>query len=162
MIGRREFGIAGASALALAALERSAFAQSKKDEDAKRDEHHVDHHGDDMFAACAKACSDCQRACDSCATHCAHMLHEGSDKHLTTLATCQDCADVCAAASQIVARKGPFAALVCKACVDACARCAKECEKFPDDAHMKMCAEECRKCEKACKEMLSHVEHAAK
>ena len=43
----------------------------------------------------------------------------------------------------------------------ACDRCAKECEKFPQDQHMAACAEECRKCEKACKAMLPHVGHAA-
>lgn len=78
---------------------------------------------------------------------------------MTTLATCQDCADVCVAASQIVARGGPFAAEICVACADVCADCAKECEKFPDDQHMKECAEECRECEKACRDMVKHVGH---
>jgi hypothetical protein len=109
--------------------------------------------------ACAAACSDCQRSCDGCATHCAHLLFEGQKAHFATLATCQDCATVCAAASQIVARGGPFSHVICTACADACERCAKECEKFPGDMHMKACAQECRKCEKACREMLkaSHV-----
>jgi hypothetical protein len=35
--------------------------------------------------------------------------------------------------------------------------CAKACEAFPDDKHMKACAEECRKCEKACKAMVKHM-----
>ena len=107
-----------------------------------------------MTMACAKACSDCQRVCDSCSIHCAHMLHEGKKAHFATLTSCQDCATVCAAASQIVARGGPYSNEICKACVDVCAKCAKECEKFPEDTHMKACAQECRKCEKACLEML--------
>jgi hypothetical protein len=58
-----------------------------------------------------------------------------------------------------VARRGPFSDAICHACAEACARCAKACEKFPNDPHMKRCAEECRKCEKACKEMLTHLGH---
>lgn len=155
MIGRREFGAAGLSVLALAALEHTTFSQEKENDEGGLQ--HPVH--DKAFQACAKACSDCQRACDMCSTHCAHLLHDGKKDHLTTLATCQDCADFCAAASQIVARDGPFAALICKACEEACARCGKECKKFPNDKHMKMCAEECRKCEKACREMVQHTAH---
>ncbi len=154
MIGRREFGVAGLSAMALAALEGSAFAQPA----AKPASGHAEHDG--MLQACAKACSDCQRACDSCAIHCAHMLRDGQKAHATTLMTCLDCADFCAAAAHIVARGGPFAASICESCAEACARCGKECEKFPDDKHMKMCAEECRKCEKACRDMVKHAGQA--
>jgi len=114
----------------------------------------------EAMRACAKACSDCQRECDACATHCAHMVKDGKAQHLTTLMTCQDCAGICATAAQIVSRHGPFSGLICESCTDACARCAKECERFPDDAHMKRCAEECRKCEKACKDMLKHIGEA--
>jgi microcystin-dependent protein len=141
MIGRRQFGIAGVSAMALAALKGSAFAHEHGEQDA--------------LDACAKACSDCQRSCDHCATHCAHEVHAGHAEHMTTLATCRDCAEFCSAAARIVAADGPFADLICGACAEACARCGHACEKFPDDEHMKMCAAECRKCEKACKDMLA-------
>ncbi len=151
MIGRREFGITGLSAIALAALEGAAFAQEKP----QRSGAHAGH--DKMLEACAKACSDCQRACDICATHCAGLLQEGKKEHAKTLATCQDCAAFCVAAAQIVSRGGPFAGLICESCAEACAACGKECERFPNDEHMKMCAEECRKCEKACREMVKHV-----
>lgn len=154
MLGRREFGITGLSAVALAALEGNLFAQAPQ----AAAPHHMEH--DAMLQACAKACSDCQRACDMCATHCAHQLAEGKKEHLATLATCRDCADFCATAAQIVARGGPFAALICQSCAEACARCAIECEKFPNDEHMKLCAQECRKCEKACKDMVQHAGHA--
>lgn len=154
MMGRREFAMAGLSAAAIAAFEGAAFAQ------APSGGAHAEH--DDMLQACAEACSDCQRACDMCATHCAHLLADGKKEHATTLATCQDCADFCAAAAQIVARGGPFAALICQSCAEACARCATQCEKFPDDEHMTRCAKECRKCEKACRDMVAHAGHAKK
>lgn len=143
MLGRREFGVAGASMVAAVALGGTALAQPRQGSS-----------HDEMLQACAKACSDCQRACSSCSTHCAHELHAGHIDHIATLATCQDCADFCSSAAEIVARGGPFAALICESCAEACSRCAAECEKFKDDKHMKMCAEECRKCEKACREMV--------
>lgn len=154
MIGRREFAVTGLSALAIAAMETTAFAQRGGKKQAGG---HLEHDG--MLKSCAEACSDCQQECDRCSTHCAHLLHSGKQEHMTTLATCQDCADVCVAASQIVARGGPFAAEICGACAEVCADCAKECEKFPDDQHMKECAEECRECEKACRDMVKHVGH---
>lgn len=156
MIGRRAFGMTGLSAMALAALEGNVFAQAPQA--AVGAPHHMEH--DAMLQACAKACSDCQRACDMCATHCAHQLADGKKEHLTTFGTCRDCADFCATAAQITARGGPFAALICRSCAEACARCAVECEKFPADEHMTMCAQECRKCEKACNDMVQHADHA--
>ncbi len=155
MIGRREFGATALSAMAVAALQAPALAQSKSKPDG--DAHHSEH--DKSLQACAKACSDCQRECDTCATHCAHQLSEGHKEHLTTLMTCRDCATICAAASRIVAAGGPFSTLICESCAKACAECAKACEKFPDDKHMKQCAAECRKCEKDCLAMLKHSAH---
>jgi hypothetical protein len=139
--------------VALAIFGLMLFAQQGQTQ-----EKAVDHMKlDAIMQECAQACSDCQRACDLCATHCAQMLHEGKKEHLFTLATCRDCATVCAAAAQIVARGGPFAALICEACAKACDQCATACEAFPDDEHMKACAEECRRCEQACQEMLKHI-----
>lgn len=159
MIGRREFAVTGLSAVALAALEGSAFAQAPAAEKgAVAGAVHAEH--DSMLQACAQACSDCQRACDMCSTHCAHKLAEGHKEHMASLGTCRDCADFCATAAQIVSRGGPFSTEICKGCAEACAQCAAACEKFPDDAHMKACAAECRKCEKACREMVSHAAHA--
>jgi hypothetical protein len=147
-----KFSSIGLSAFVSAILGVLAFAQVGKTQvKANHQEHSV------AMQACAKACSDCQRQCDTCATHCAHQLSEGKKEHLTTLMTCQDCADFCAAASQIVSRGGPFAGLICGSCADACARCGKECEKFSGDEHMKQCAEECRKCEKSCRDMIKHM-----
>jgi hypothetical protein len=120
------------------------------------DEHHAG-----VFDKCARACGDCQRECDSCGAHCAKLVADGKKEHLHTLKTCQDCGTHCSAAATIVARKGPFSDLICKACTDACARCGKACGKYPDDEHMKRCAEECRRCEKACREMLTHTKATA-
>ena len=147
------FALVALLALAPTARTEEPKAQPAKAEPAKTE--HSEH--DAMMMACAKACSDCQRMCDMCGTHCAHMLAEGKKEHAKTLATCQDCSTICAAASSVVARGGPFSGTVCAACAECCSKCAKACEAHPDDKHMKMCAEECRKCEKACLDMVKHM-----
>jgi hypothetical protein len=148
----RKIGGISLVVLALAIVGVVAFAQQGQTQETV---HHTEHNP--MMQECAKVCSDCQRECDTCATHCAHMLHEGRKAHLTTLMTCQDCATVCSAAAQIVARGGPHSVLICECCTKACDLCGTACEKFPDDEHMKACAEECRKCEKVCKAMVKHM-----
>jgi hypothetical protein len=156
------FKIAGSCLMILALLAVVGMAPPAKRPETKPEEpakvakgEHMEH--DAMMMACAKACSDCQRMCDMCTTHCGHMLADGKKEHAMSLATCQDCATFCAASSQIVARGGPYSAIICKACMECCAKCAMECEKHPDDKHMKMCAEECRKCEKSCTDMVKHM-----
>lgn len=146
---RRDFSYLGLSSLGTAALAGAALGQEDRRDRTSVEPQHVEH-----MRECAKICSDCQRECDACATHCGRVLADGKREHFATLMTCRDCADFCTAAAQIVARLGPFAALICQACADACARCGKECEKYPNDEHMKRCAEECRKCEKACNDMV--------
>ena len=152
-MNRKLFRAVGVVAIALGVF--GASASGKKDEVVKKVVDHMEHNA--MMQKCAKVCSDCQRACDSCATHCAHMLHEGKKEHLATLMNCQDCASVCSAAAQIVARGGPQSVLICECCAKACNQCGKACDKFPDDKHMKACADECRKCEKACRDMVAHM-----
>lgn len=145
MVSRREFGVAGMAAVAVAAMRSAANAQ----------ELHVHAHGE--MLSCAETCSDCQRMCASCATHCAKLVQSGSKEHLTSLGTCLDCAEFCSTAAQIVARGGPFATIICKACAEACDQCMKECAKYPDDKHMTQCANECKECAKACREMVEHA-----
>jgi hypothetical protein len=153
MIRRREFAIAGLSGAALAAIQFPGLAEERKP---GAPGGHAD-----RFEVCAKACGDCQRECDACATHCAELMAKGDHHHLATLMSCRDCADFCSTAAQIVSRRGPFADLVCRACADACAHCAKDCERHgKDDKVMARCMEECQTCEKACREMVAHSETA--
>lgn len=139
--------LSGLSVLAIALGAGNARAADEK----KDDDQHAAH-----FQACAKECAECMRECQSCARHCADMIVEGKKDHMTALGHCVDCADFCAAAAKIVARRGPLAAAICESCAKACDACAGECEKFPDDEHMKRCAHECRTCAKACRAMLEN------
>src|SRR5689334_21128894 len=111
---RREFTMAGLSAAALATSTAVGLAQGNDRQGLSRDRN-------DAHDKCAEACSDCQRECDFCVTHCADRMAEGSRQHLATLQSCRDCAEICSAAATIVAGRGPMAALICRACTDACA-----------------------------------------
>jgi hypothetical protein len=126
---------------------RNAIADDKS-KDQAHDTHYVE---------CAKACTMCLRECESCAHHCAHLLTDGKKDHLRSLGTCADCAEFCASAAKITSRHGPMAVPICEACAKACDICGTECEKFPDDEHMKRCAQACRECAKACREMAQHL-----
>ena len=136
---------------AFAVKENTTAAPEAKQVADKTQNPHAGHA--DMIMGCAKACADCQLACDSCSAHCLNLLTGGKTQHAKTMQLCDDCAAVCAAAAQIVARHGPLTNTICTACADACNECAKSCELMKDDAHMKHCAELCRLCEKACRTM---------
>lgn len=153
MLDRRGFGVAGLSAVLVAATRTSASAQERSKKVTL--DPHAAH--EPMYAKCAKACADCQLECDACGAHCAMLVASGEEKHLLTMKTCADCATMCTAAARIVASAGPFSGIACRSCAEACAACASACEQFPDDKHMQQCAKECRECEKACQEMLKHL-----
>jgi hypothetical protein len=118
-----------------------------------------DHPHNEHFAACAKACADCQQHCDMCFHHCATLLAEGKKEHAKTMHACVDCADCCKLAATLSARNSPFAKYACECCAKCNDECAAGCEKFPDDKHMAACAKSCRDCAKACREMIKHLAH---
>jgi hypothetical protein len=113
------------------------------------------HHG--AFAACAKACADCQLQCDSCFEHCAGLVEGGQKDHAASMHTCIDCAECCGLAAHLTARSSSFAHHACDCCAKCCDECAAACAKFPDDEHMAACAKSCQDCAKACREMLEHL-----
>ncbi len=155
---RHVLGVLGLALLGATVLSLTAVSPAGDKEKRGQDKGAQHHH--EMFLKCAEACSRCQKECDVCAHYCIKLVAEGKKDHVRTLRTCQDCANVCATAAQIVARQGPFAGLICRACAEACARCGKACEQFSDDPHMRRCAEECRRCEHACREMVAQMERA--
>jgi hypothetical protein len=105
------------------------------------------------YAACAKACLDCNKSCRVCYTHCKGMARVDK-KHVMSMRLTADTADICIMASRIVGRKGPMSAAMCRACVTACDSCAAECGKYPAMTKMKQCVEACNKCSSACRAML--------
>ena len=146
----RMFGGIGALALTLGIVGVNAFTHQAPAAEAKAK-------AKPFMQDCAKVCSDCQRACDLCATHCATMLADGKKEHLACLLNCQDCATCCAACSQVCARGGPLSALMADCCAACCDHCAKACETITNDSQMKACAEECRNCEKTCRGIVKNL-----
>lgn len=135
----------GVSAAGLTAL---TGGQARSAEEHKHGEH---------FDTCAKACADCQVACDGCFRHCADLVARGNKGHVKTMHTCVDCAECCKLAASLSARQSQMARHACECCAKCCEECATACEKFQADKHMAACAKACRDCAKACREMLKHL-----
>lgn len=100
---------------------------------------------------CIESCVECLVACEMCSSACL-------DEDPTMMAQCirldRDCADACTAALRAMARGGPLAMELCRACAAACEACAAECERHAGmSAHCRLCAEACRRCATACRAM---------
>lgn len=102
--------------------------------------------------SCLEACVECLVACEMCADAC---LDNSDPKMLVScIRLDRDCAEACAAAVRVMARGGPLAAELCRACADACDACAAECEKHAaHHEHCRICAEACRRCADECRRM---------
>jgi len=110
-------------AISFSIIGVSGFAQQAKPPDKAQNSDPTPHSA--VHLECAKICSDCQRSCDVCASHCAHQLAGGHKDHLSCLRHCQDCANICAACSRICAAYGPLSSTMAECCAKACDHCAK-------------------------------------
>ena len=104
------------------------------------------------YHECLEACIECLVACEMCSDACL------DERDPSMLAMCirldRDCADACAAAIRVMARGGPLAAEICRACANACEACAAECERHAaHHDHCRICAEACRRCAEECRRM---------
>ena len=109
------------------------------------------------YAKCARACADCQLACDACFRHCTELTAGGAKEHAHTLQLCFACGDFCSLAAKLAAARNPLAPQACEACAKACDECGSACGKFPDQPTMVECAKSCRDCALACREMIEHL-----
>lgn len=66
----------------------------------------------------------------------------------------QDCAQMCAVAADFMLRGSDRSRRACEFCAEICLTCANDCDRFPDDQHMRVCAETCRRCMEACRELV--------
>jgi len=104
------------------------------------------------YHACLEACVECMVACEMCSDACL------DEPNVRMMVRCirldRDCAAACAAAARAMARGGPLAVELCRACAEACAACAEECERHAaEHDHCRICAEACRRCERECRTM---------
>jgi hypothetical protein len=159
MATRNCFRLLASLAIALLVLGGPSAGEEKRPREEKKGGLFLKHGA--HFQHCAKACADCMRECDSCARHCGMLAAEGKKAHLHSAAICLDCAEICAAAARSTSRHGPLSDTICEGCAKACDRCAANCDKFPDDLHMKQCAKACRDCAKACRDMLNQAKRTA-
>ena len=101
---------------------------------------------------CIEACVECLIACEMCSDAC--LDEPDVAKMVMCIRLDRDCAEACAAAIRVMARGGPLAETLCRACADACDACGAECEKHAaHHEHCRVCAEACRRCAEACRRM---------
>jgi len=105
------------------------------------------------YHSCLEACVECMVACEMCSDACLH------EKDVANMVRCiqldRDCAEACMAASRAMARGGPLARELCRACADICERCAEECEGHArHHDHCRLCAEACWRCADECRRMI--------
>lgn len=104
------------------------------------------------YHACLEACLECLVACEMCSDACLDEQDVGMMKQCIRLD--RDCAAACDAAARAMARGGPLAKELCRACAAACDACAAECERHAaHHDHCRLCAEACRRCAEECRRM---------
>src|SRR5436853_567263 len=74
----------------------------------------------EQFAACARACADCQLMCDRCFHHCSTLVAKGAKDHVQRMRLCLDCAECCKMASSLTARHSAFSVGACAFCATCC------------------------------------------
>ena len=105
-----------------------------------------------QYHACLEACVECLVACEMCSDAC--LDEENVRMMVRCIRLDRDCAEACVAAMRAMARGGPLAAELCRACAEACDRCAEECERHAGKHdHCRVCAEACRRCAAECRGM---------
>jgi hypothetical protein len=109
------------------------------------------------YDKCAKACADCQLACDTCFQHCTELTAGGAKEHVRTLQLCFACGEFCSLSAKLAAARSPLSRQACEACAKACDECGAACGKFPEHKIMADCAKSCESCAKACREMIEHL-----
>tara|TARA_R100000306_G_scaffold58879_1_gene57578 strand:+ start:6040 stop:6408 length:369 start_codon:yes stop_codon:yes gene_type:complete len=104
----------------------------------------------DKYKDCIKACLDCFRECNHCASAC---LEEDDVKMMAKcIASDMDCADICATTAAAMARGSEHIGHLCRVCAEICEACGAECERHDAD-HCQKCAEACKRCAQECRKM---------
>ncbi|CAN5908066.1 four-helix bundle copper-binding protein [soil metagenome] len=106
------------------------------------------------YHECIEACVVCLVACEACSAACL------AEQNVAMMVECirldRDCADACSNALRAMARSGPIADELCRACAAACDACATECERHAAHSeHCRLCAEACRACASECRKMVA-------
>lgn len=105
---------------------------------------------DDM-QMCIQICLQCSQVCEQAVQY---SLDQGGrymePRHIRQL---QDCAEMCRVAANFMMRDSSLHMQTCRTCALVCWSTAADCERFSDDATMKMCADICRRCAESCQQM---------
>lgn len=92
-------------------------------------------------------CLDCYQSCQQLIFHCLQLGGAHADPaHIKLL---QDCSTITATTAKLMIRGSDFYNKLCELCSEICLVCARDCERFDDEA-MRHCAEICRNCASSC------------
>lgn len=100
---------------------------------------------------CIANCTECHNVCRETLTHCFET--GGAHAEPSHVRLLIDCAEICSISAAFMLRGSPTHKRICGICADICEQCAKDCERFTDDAHMTHCASICHSCASSCREM---------
>ncbi|MGZ3769512.1 MAG: four-helix bundle copper-binding protein [Bdellovibrio sp.] len=100
---------------------------------------------------CINDCLECHRACEQTIPYCLQEEKLLSSRELIQILS--NCADICRTSAHFMMWNSTFHKRTCEICSEVCAKCAQECEHFPNDPILKTCAEICRRCFYSCQKM---------
>jgi hypothetical protein len=101
---------------------------------------------------CIQDCLDCSNIClNTVTTYCITKggMHTEPD-HVRLML---DCAEICQTSANFMLRGSDLDVRTCSVCAEVCERCARNCDRFENDAQMKACADMCRRCAETCRRM---------
>lgn len=100
---------------------------------------------------CIANCTESHSVCTETITHCLEV--GGAHAESSHVRLLIDCAEICSISAAFMLRGSPTHKRICGICADICEQCAKECERFTEDARMQHCANLCHSCSHSCREM---------
>lgn len=111
----------------------------------------MSHHISTAMQSCIDNCSECSNTCLQMVNHCLGLGgRHAEQKHIQLLAVC---AEICRTSAAFMSLGSEHYQDTCRICADICEECARDCDRFGDDEHMRECAEVCRRCVESCQEM---------
>ena len=102
---------------------------------------------------CIENCSTCHSICLQTVAYCLSM--GGKHAEASHIRLMLDCVEICQTSANFMLRGSDLHTRTCAVCAEVCDRCALDCDRFGDDAQMKLCADTCRRCAESCRRMAS-------
>src|SRR5687767_4955653 len=97
---------------------------------------------------CIQNCRDCHRICVLSMNHA--FAQGGEMCEAALIRVLIDCAEICQTSANFMLRSSELHHFTCAVCAQVCEQAKSACERFPDDAQMRLCADACQRCADSC------------